>query len=94
MHGAALSSFVFNSNTVIKLIELFHPGYVIDMYRNRANAVGGTWGGVSGKITKKLGLKPRPSRTALCYHFNVTISHVKCSSENLRLKENQISTQQ
>jgi capsular polysaccharide biosynthesis protein len=50
MHGAALSSFVFNSNTV-KLIELFHPGYVIDMYPNMANAVGGTWGGVSGKIT-------------------------------------------
>ena len=51
MHGAALSSLVFNSNTV-KLIELFHPGYVIDMYRNMANAVGGTWGGVSGKITE------------------------------------------
>ena len=53
MHGAALSSFVFNSNTV-KLIELFHPGYVIDMYRNMANAVGGTWGGVSGKITEEV----------------------------------------
>jgi len=51
MHGAALSSLVFNSNTV-KLIELFHPGYVIDMYRNMANAVGGTWCGVSGQITE------------------------------------------
>jgi len=51
MQGAALSSFVFNSNTV-KLIELFHPGYVIDMYRKMANAVGGTWCGVSGKITE------------------------------------------
>ncbi|MBD0308749.1 MAG: hypothetical protein ICV80_11675, partial [Microcoleus sp. T1-bin1] len=48
---AALSSLVFNSNTV-KLIELFHPGYVIDMYRNMANAVGGTWCGVSGQITE------------------------------------------
>ena len=51
MHGAALSSLVFNSNKV-KLIELFHPGYVIDMYRNMANAVGGTWCGVSGQITE------------------------------------------
>jgi capsular polysaccharide biosynthesis protein len=51
MHGAALSSIVFNSNKV-KLIELFHPGYVVDMYRNIANAVGGTWCGVSGQITE------------------------------------------
>jgi hypothetical protein len=51
MHGAALSSLVFNSHTV-KLLELFHPGYVIDMYRNMANPVGGSWCGVSGKITE------------------------------------------
>ena len=51
MHGVALSSLLFNSNTA-KLLELFHPGYVIDMYRNMANVVGGTWGGVSGKITE------------------------------------------
>jgi len=51
MHGAALSSFVFNGNTV-KLIELFHPGYVINMYRNMANAVGATWCCVSGQITE------------------------------------------
>ena len=51
MHGAALSNLVFNSNKV-KLIELFHPGYVIDMYRNMANAVGGSWCGVSGQITE------------------------------------------
>ena len=51
MHGAALSSIVFNSNKV-KLIELFHPGYVVDMYRHMANSVGGTWCGVSGQITE------------------------------------------
>ncbi|MEG4457048.1 glycosyltransferase family 61 protein [Microcoleus sp. N9_A1] len=51
MHGAALASLVFNSNKV-KLIELFHPGYVVDMYRHIANAVGGTWCGVSGQITQ------------------------------------------
>ena len=51
MHGAALSSLVFNPNRV-KLIELFHPGYVVDMYRHAVNAVGGTWCGVSGQITE------------------------------------------
>ena len=51
MHGAALSNIVFNINKV-KLIELFHPGYVVDMYRNMVNAVGGTWCGVSGQITE------------------------------------------
>ena len=51
MHGAALSHMVFNCNKV-KLIELFHPGYVVDMYRNMVNAVGGTWCGVSGQITE------------------------------------------
>lgn len=51
MHGAAISNIVFNTNKV-KLIELFHPGYVVDMYRNMANAVGGTWCAVSGQITE------------------------------------------
>jgi len=51
MHGAALSSLVFNRNKV-KLIELFHPGYVVNMYRHMANAMGGTWSAVSGEITK------------------------------------------
>jgi len=37
MHGAAPSSLVLT--TTAKLIELFHPGYVVDMYRNMANAV-------------------------------------------------------
>jgi capsular polysaccharide biosynthesis protein len=52
MHGAALSSLVLNNNNKVKLIELFHPGYVVDMYRNMANAVGGSWCGVSGQITE------------------------------------------
>lgn len=51
MHGAALASLVFNTNKV-KLIELFHPGYVVDMYRHMASAVGATWCGVSGQITQ------------------------------------------
>lgn len=51
MHGAALSSLVFNRNAV-KVVELFHPGYVVDMYRWITNAIGGTWCGVSGQITE------------------------------------------
>jgi len=50
LHGAALSSLVFNHQAV-KLIELFHPGYVVDMYRHMVNAVGGTWSAVTGQIT-------------------------------------------
>ncbi|MBW4442720.1 MAG: glycosyltransferase family 61 protein [Plectolyngbya sp. WJT66-NPBG17] len=49
IHGAALKNFVFNAQGV-KLIELFHPGYVVDIYR-RDNAVsGGRWCGVTGKL--------------------------------------------
>ncbi len=50
LHGAALSSLVFNRNEV-KVVELFHPGYVVDMYRRMTNAVGGTWCGVTGQIS-------------------------------------------
>jgi capsular polysaccharide biosynthesis protein len=53
IHGAALSSLVFNQRSV-KLLELFHPGYVVDMYRHMTNAIGGTWCGVAGKIPKDL----------------------------------------
>ena len=56
------------------------------------NSPGRTGGQKPGFFTKKLGLKPRPFRTALCYHFNVATSHVKCLSRSSRLKEDQIST--
>ncbi|HTL90073.1 MAG TPA: glycosyltransferase family 61 protein [Leptolyngbya sp.] len=49
VHGAALKNLVFN-NQAVKLIELFHPGYVVDIYR-RDNAVsGGRWCGVTGQL--------------------------------------------
>jgi hypothetical protein len=53
IHGAALGSLVFNRRQV-KLLELFHPGYVVDMYRHITNAMGGTWCGVTGQIPKDL----------------------------------------
>ncbi len=49
VHGAALKNLVFNTQGV-KLVELFHPGYVVDIYR-RDNAVsGGRWCGVTGQF--------------------------------------------
>ncbi|MGB3514661.1 MAG: glycosyltransferase family 61 protein [Microcoleaceae cyanobacterium] len=53
LHGAALASIVFNRNQV-KLIELFHPGYVTHAYRHMTSAVGGSWCGVSGQITENV----------------------------------------
>jgi hypothetical protein len=53
LHGAALASLVFNRRGV-KLIELFHPGYVVDMYRHLVNAVGGSWVGITGQMPPNL----------------------------------------
>ena len=62
IHGAALSSLVFNRNAV-KVVELFHPGYVTHTYRNMTYAVGGKWCGVTGQINqdviKKLDFKKK-----------------------------------
>jgi hypothetical protein len=49
IHGAAFFSLVFNRNCP-KVVELFHPGYVVDLYRNLTNAIGGTWCGTSGQL--------------------------------------------
>lgn len=68
LHGAALCSLVFNNNAV-KVVELFHPGYVVDMYRYMTNDVGGTWCGVTGQIPdnliKELEVKQQPRSFAL-----------------------------
>src|SRR5262249_25954966 len=53
LHGAALASLVFNRGGVT-LVELFHPGYVVDMYRHLTNVVGGTWVGVTGQMPGNL----------------------------------------
>jgi hypothetical protein len=50
IHGAGLfSGLLFNRNTA-KVVELFHPGYVVNTYRNLTNAIGGTWCGVTGQL--------------------------------------------
>lgn len=50
LHGAAMASLVFNQRGV-KVIELFHPGYVTSAFRTMTVAVGGRWCGVTGQIT-------------------------------------------
>ncbi|WP_088890059.1 glycosyltransferase family 61 protein [Leptolyngbya ohadii] len=68
IHGAALSNLVFNCNS-LKLVELFHPGYVVNMYRNITHGVGGKWAGVTGQITpdviKRLDYQQQPRAFAL-----------------------------
>ena len=90
MHGAALSNLVFNRNQV-KLIELFHPGYIVDMYRHTANAMGGTWCGVSGQITKdvieELDVKEKARAFAL------TSTQIDVSSLHMALEYMGVSTQ-
>jgi capsular polysaccharide biosynthesis protein len=49
IHGAALSSLAFNASHV-KLLELFHPGYIVDIYRDLVAAIGGSWAGVMGQL--------------------------------------------
>ncbi len=49
IHGAALCSQVFNRNAV-KVVELFHPGFLTNWCRHMTNAVAGTWCGVTGQL--------------------------------------------
>jgi len=53
IHGAALASLVFNGRGV-KLLELFHPGFVVNHYRHLTNAIGGTWCGVTGQMPAEI----------------------------------------
>jgi capsular polysaccharide biosynthesis protein len=53
IHGAAVSSVVFNDSG-IKVVELFHPGYVVDSMRHKVAANHGSWCGVTGRITPEV----------------------------------------
>ena len=48
-HGAAMASLMLNRQGV-KVIELFHPGYVTHSFRHTTIAVGGSWCGVTGQM--------------------------------------------
>ncbi|MGB3560518.1 MAG: glycosyltransferase family 61 protein, partial [Geitlerinemataceae cyanobacterium] len=68
IHGAALCSLLFNRNAV-KLVELFHPGYVTHLYRNIVCVLGGSWCGVTGEmetnLIKELDVRKNSRRFAL-----------------------------
>jgi hypothetical protein len=68
VHGAALASIMFN-RTGIKLIELFNPGYVTELYRRMTYAIGGNWCAVTGQypedIIKELDYNQKPRHFAL-----------------------------
>lgn len=68
VHGAALSSLVFNAHQV-KLLEIFHPGYVVDLYRDSIAAIGGKWAAVVGQlhpdVIQALDFEVKPRQFAL-----------------------------
>lgn len=49
IHGAAFGALMFN-RAKVKVIEIFHPGYVVRSIRNITACVGGTWCGITGKL--------------------------------------------
>ena len=53
LHGAALSSLVFNRGGV-KVVEMYHPGFAVDFFRRITSLVSGSWCGVYGRIPADL----------------------------------------
>ncbi len=50
LHGAAMAHLVFNHRRP-KVLEIFHPGYVTHAFRYMTWSLGGSWAGVTGKLT-------------------------------------------
>ncbi len=49
VHGAAVANLAFAKRRP-RVVELFHPGYVVDCYRQLTAAVGGAWSAVTGRL--------------------------------------------
>ena len=73
IHGAAMAHMVFNGNGLARpagdlsglhIIELFGPGYTVDLYRRYAAVLNAHWCGVRGQLTpdviRDLDLKVSP----------------------------------
>jgi hypothetical protein len=88
VHGAGMAALLF-SRPDVKVVELFHPGFVNDIYRNMIAALGGQWCGVTGKITKdtveKLDYSGNPHAVAMD-SFEVDIATLQCALEYLDIK--------
>ena len=86
VHGAALKNLVFNAQGV-KLIELFHPGYVVDIYR-RDNAVsGGRWCGVTGQLPDDIIRKLDTEKDARHFALSRLTIHPDCVQRALDVLE-------
>jgi len=87
IHGAGLASLVFNRQGV-KLLELFHPGYVVNLYRQLTNAIGGTWCGVAGQmpagIVRELDVKGK-ARKFVYSPIRIDIGSLRSALEYLDL---------
>jgi capsular polysaccharide biosynthesis protein len=87
VHGAGMAALLF-SRPGTKVIELFHPGFVNDIYRNMIAALGGSWCGVTGKITqntiRKLDYEGNPHAVAMD-SFEVDISTVLSALDFLHI---------
>jgi hypothetical protein len=86
-HGAALGSLAFNQRGV-KLVELFHPGYVTHSFRNTTFAAGGEWCAVTGKMPPDLIGQidyQRQARTFASANMAIDISALKRGLEYLGL---------
>lgn len=74
LHGAALSSLVFNRMNV-KLVELYHPGYAVDFFRRIVWLMGGAWVGVYGRMPANLIHELDERGDSEAFHFaSTTIS--------------------
>jgi capsular polysaccharide biosynthesis protein len=89
VHGAGMAALLF-SRPNVKVVELFHPGFVNDIYRNMTAAIGGSWCGVTGKITKdtigKLDYTGNPHAVAMD-SFEVDVTTVQCALEYLNITQ-------
>lgn len=86
VHGAAIASLGFNCNSV-KLVELFHPGYVTKAYRRMICAIGGSWCAVTGKIPPnligKLDYKQKSGRYFALSSFEINLQSLYRALEHL-----------
>jgi hypothetical protein len=87
IHGAALSSLYFNRN-VVKVIELFHPGYVTKWIRQITNAAGGTWCGVTGQLPPDI-IKHLDYKQGV-HHFHFHDIRIDITSLQMALRSLQI----
>ena len=87
IHGAGMAGLLF-SRPGVKVVELFHPGFVNDIYRNMTAALSGSWCGVTGKITKntirKVDYEGNPHGVAMD-SFEVDISTVESALQFLNI---------